>query len=304
MGFFPANHYTSRMTDHTEQSPDSNNVATSALRRILRPLVKWLIANQITYPYLINMLKSIYVEVADKEFPVAGRKQTDSRINLLTGVHRKDVKRIRSESDPAVPAKSNTSIGAQLVARWMGDKSLHDEAGKPRLLPISSADNGETVSFDSLVSEIARHDIRPKVVLDELERLDVIEILDNNEVRLSTSAYTPNKDKDEKLFFFGKNIQDHIAASVHNVTDQTPPYFDRSVYYDQLSEESITLLNELCSKLGMDALIRVNEKALELQQRDQNQENTPKYRMNFGIFHFNTEYNRTVDEPDSESSKD
>jgi len=37
------------------------------------------------------------VDVAVKEFPVDGKPQTDSRVTLLTGVHRKDVKRLRNE---------------------------------------------------------------------------------------------------------------------------------------------------------------------------------------------------------------
>ena len=69
----------------------------TALRKLLRPLVRLLLSFQVSYPFLSTLLKSIYVDVADQEFSVDGKRQSDSRITLLTGVHRKDVKRLRDE---------------------------------------------------------------------------------------------------------------------------------------------------------------------------------------------------------------
>ena len=58
----------------------------SALRRLLRPIVRLLLSNAITYPYLSDLLKLIFVETAEKEFGLGVRRLTDSRITLLTGV--------------------------------------------------------------------------------------------------------------------------------------------------------------------------------------------------------------------------
>lgn len=278
------------MQDNT--SPQSGNTAViSALRKILRPLVKFMIANQITYTYLSNMLKSVYVEVAENDFPVEGKKQTDSRINLLTGVHRKDVKRIRAEPDNLDIRPANISIGAQLIARWMGDKDLLNPDHTPKILPLQDVDEFSTKSFEGLVSNIAKGDIRPRVVLDELMRLDMVELDPDHNVILKTTAFTPNRGQEEKLYFFGKNIQDHLCAGVHNLSGEQPPFFDRSVYYDELSVQSIAELNELANTLGMEALIKVNERALALQTADQSSANA-LYRMNFGIFNYNQDYNQ------------
>lgn len=270
-----------------QTSPEQGNtVILTALRKILRPLVKFMIANQITYPYLIGLLKSIYVEVAEDEFPVEGKKQTDSRINLLTGVHRKDVKRLRAEENSPELRPANVSIGAQLIARWVGDRKLLNADGSPRILPLQNDDEFSAESFEGLVSTIARGDIRPRVVLDELMRLDMVELDPDHNVILKTKAFTPNRGQEEKLFFFGKNIQDHLCAGVHNLAGQQPPFFDRSVYYDELTAASISKLNELANQLGMDALIRMNERALELQTADRDARDA-SYRMNFGIFNYN-----------------
>lgn len=263
-----------------------------AIKKVLRPLIKLMLSYQITYPLLISQLKSLYVEVAEKEFKVNHKRQSDSRINLLTGVHRKDVKRLRAETVAEAAAPANVSTGAQIIGEWMGSPEYLDESGQPRPLPLKTV-NGDTSSFEELVEKVCKQDIRPRVILDEWLRLEVARLEDDHVV-LNTGAFTPAKGFDEKVFFFGKNTRDHIAASAHNLLGNKPSYFDRSVYYDRLSEESITELAELADTLGMQALMAMNKKALELQKRDR-QKTESGHRMNFGVFNFNTVTNEKED---------
>ena len=291
--FFPLGIILRFMPDNS--SLQQGNIAViSALRKILRPLVKFMVANQVTYPFLISMLKSVYVDVAEQDFPVPGKKQTDSRINLLTGVHRKDVKRLRSEEDIPETRPMNISVGSQIVARWIGDKQLQNPDGTPKILPLQDQDEFSNDSFEGLVANIAKGDIRPRVVLDELMRLDMVELDPDHRVILKTSAFTPDKGQEEKLYFFGKNIQDHLNAGVHNLAGEKPPFFDRSVYYDELSQASINELTEMANKLGMEALIKINERALALQNADRKGPDN-HYRMNFGIFNYNQQYDPAVE---------
>lgn len=291
--FFPLGIILRFMPDNS--SLQQGNIAViSALRKILRPLVKFMVANQVTYPFLINMLKSVYVDVAEQDFPVPGKKQTDSRINLLTGVHRKDVKRLRSEEDIPETRPMNISVGSQIVARWLGDKQLQNPDGTPKILPLQDQDEFSNDSFEGLVANIAKGDIRPRVVLDELMRLDMVELDPDHRVILKTSAFTPDKGQEEKLYFFGKNIQDHLNAGVHNLAGEKPPFFDRSVYYDELSQASINELTEMANKLGMEALMKINERALALQNADRKGPDN-HYRMNFGIFNYNQQYDPAVE---------
>jgi len=291
--FFPHAIILRLMPDnHTHEQ--GNIAVVTALRKILKPLVKFMVANQVTYPFLSSMLKSVYVEVAEKDFPVPGKKQTDSRINLLTGVHRKDVKRLRAEEDLPETRPANISIGAQIVARWVGDKNLQNPDGTPRMLLLQDNDEFSMNSFEGLVANIAKGDIRPRVVLDELMRLDMVELDPDHNVILKTKAFTPDKGQQEKLYFFGKNIQDHLNASVHNLAGEKPPFFDRSVYYDELSPASIEELNDMANRLGMEALMKINERALALQTADKGAANA-RYRMNFGIFNYNQSYNQSYD---------
>ncbi|MEQ9210403.1 MAG: DUF6502 family protein, partial [Pseudomonadales bacterium] len=218
------------MTDERNKSPGSPAgpppELVGAIHKVLRPLVKLMLSYQITYPILIAQLKSLYVDVAEKDFQVNHKRQSDSRINLLTGVHRKDVKRLRAETIDHAETPASVSTGAQIIGEWMGSPEYLDENGNPRALPLKTV-TGNTPSFEQLVEKVCRQDIRPRVILDEWLRLDVAH-LEDDYVVLNTGAFTPEKGFDEKVFFFGKNTRDHIAASAHNLLGQKPPYFDRS----------------------------------------------------------------------------
>ncbi|MEL6204443.1 MAG: DUF6502 family protein, partial [Pseudomonadota bacterium] len=69
------------------------------LRGLVRPLVRTLISRGVTAPAFYRLLKQVYVEVAHEEFRIDDAPPTDSRITLLTGVHRRDVRAILEAED-------------------------------------------------------------------------------------------------------------------------------------------------------------------------------------------------------------
>lgn len=263
-----------------------------ALRKLLMPLVHLLVARQIPYPVLANLLKSIYVDVADRDFPLEGKRQTDSRITLLTGVHRKDVKRLRGElSDGASPPKT-VSLGAQLAGRWQGVDEFLDAEGRPRPLPVQAEDDAP--SFERLVSSVTA-DIRPRAVLDEWLRLGIVHFDDRGRVALDTGVFAPQKGLEEKLYYFGRNLQDHVAAAAHNVLGQEPAFMERSVHYAELTPEATSELSQLAEEQGMAALRAVNRAALERKQRDP-QDGSANRRIHFGVYLYEAAEEETPDE--------
>lgn len=271
----------------------------SAVKRVLRPLVGLLLDHNLTYTWLSGILKATFVEVAEKEFRLPGKNQTDSRITLLTGVHRKDVRRLRREpkADEAPPA--SVYLGAQLVALWISDDRFLDRGGDPLPLPRRRHDD-DGPSFEELVTSVSK-DIRPRAVLDEWLRLEAVEIDDQDRVCLKAEAFVPSKGFDELAYYFGRNLQDHMAAARHNVQGGKPPFLERSVYYDELSPASVKALAELSKKESMKALKTLNRRARQLQKRDRESPNA-QHRMNFGVYFFDVEERRDDPETDTDSS--
>src|SRR5918998_419597 len=93
----------------------------AALRHLLRPLVRLLTSQGVTYPMLADLLKQIYVDVTVRDFALDGGPPTDSGVTLLTGVPRRDVKRL-GEAPGGTPAGEAmpqlVALGAQLAAAW------------------------------------------------------------------------------------------------------------------------------------------------------------------------------------------
>ena len=254
---------------------------------MLKPLVRLMISKGITLPTLTNILKETFVSVAEDDFPVQGKRQTDSRINLLTGVHRKDVKRLRAEERSERTMPQAVGLGAQIVSRWVSDPLTTDSEGRP--IPLPRQDKSPSVlSFDDLVEGISK-DVRPRAVLDEWLRLGVASIDENERVVLNRQAFVPEKGFDEKAFYFGRNIHDHLAATAHNLIGDGNPRLERSVHYSGLTESSVETLAKEAEKVGMDALLTLNRLAREKVEADKGKDSADQ-RFNFGLYFFDQEY--------------
>jgi hypothetical protein len=249
----------------SEAGPTSGAGALArGVRTLLRPLVRLLLSKQLTYTFIANLLKSVFVEVAEAEFTIEGKRQTDSRISLLTSIHRKEVKRLRAELGRGEVMPSTANLGALVVSRWIADPNYLDENGIALAIPRV----GETgPSFASLVESVSK-DIPACSVLDEWIRLGVVEIDERDWVVLRADSFVPNRGLDEKLHFFGRSLHDHISAGVHNILEESAPKFDRLVYYDRLTAQSAEELSAMVGVEGAEFLNRINRKALELQTRD------------------------------------
>jgi hypothetical protein len=260
-------------------------IVQRALTHVLRPLVRLMLAHGITYPAVAELLKGLYVEVADLEFRIAGKVQTDSRVSLLSGVHRKDIKRLRGHTAIAGEDESSTvSLGSEIVAAWVGSPAYTDKRKHPLPLPrlARSAEGGP--SFEALVESVSK-DIRSRAVLDEWLRLGIVHIDESDRVCLNQASFVPEKGFGEKAFYLGHNLHDHAAAAVQNMLGGAPAFLERSVHADALSESSITELAALSEKAGMDAIREITRRAVKLDSRDAEQGRGSR-RMTFGIYFY------------------
>ncbi len=265
--------------------PESPSPVLGAVRRVLRPLVRLMVASGITYPMLTELLKGLFVDVAQKEFRLDGKAPTDSRISLLTGLQRKDIRRLREGDlgdNPVAP--ESVSFGVALVARWLSEPRYADGSGQPRPLPrlASSAAEG---SFEDLVASQSK-DIRARVVLDEWLRLGIARLDDEDRVVLNTEAFIPREGAEEKLYYFAHNLHDHAAAAADNLMGNGPARLERSVSYDALSAASVAELDAQARQLGTKLLKALNATAMELEARDAGIA-APRQRFTCGLYFYN-----------------
>ena len=257
----------------------------AAMRRLLRPLVRLAMRGGITFPALSDLVKGLYIDLAEAEGADRDGAATDSRVSMLTGVHRKYVKRLREEASARSATFSmprGLSMGARIAALWNSLPEYLDEDGVPRPLPRQPASPGEP-SFDGLVASLSK-DIRARVVLDEFLRLGVASIDEQGRVHLLHAAFVPAAGIDERAYYLGRNVHDHLAAITHNLEGAGRPLPERCVHYENLSQEACEGLLVLAEKNGMKALRAVNERVQAGGATALPGE--PQWQMNFGMYFY------------------
>lgn len=269
--------------------PPSPELLLKALARLLRPLVRLLIRGGVTFPVLADLLRGLYVDVARRDLLADPKARTDSRVSLLTGVHRKEIRRQRTP-DAAQAEPAAVTRTSEIIARWLGAPAYTDPATRrPLLLPRAGADP----SFEGLVASVTR-DVRPRAVLDDLLDQGAVSLEADGRVRLSAEAFVPRPGGDEQLFYFARNLHDHLAAASANVLAAgggPAPFIDRSVHYDGLTAEAAARLDAYAREAAQRLLLDVNRLALELVEAQEVGEtqrtapgSTPTQRVNLGVY--------------------
>jgi Family of unknown function (DUF6502) len=254
----------------------------SAVMHLLRPLVRILLNHGVPFSTFAEIARWVYVEVADKEFGIEGRKQSDSRISVITGLTRKDVARIKNVEKPEDRASGlSYNRAARVVSAWVREYPLEGTASGVAPLPLEGRRS---------VSELVRRhsgDMPVRAVVDELLRVGAIRLRDTGEAELMHKHYLPPHGERRKLVYLGDDVADLIATIGHNLTAKAPDtMFQRKVFYDNVPEEHLPAVRTAARKRGeaaIDAL--VNEMAVHDRDANPKIEGTKRYRTMVGIYY-------------------
>ena len=257
----------------------------SALRHVLRPLVRLMLHKGVSWPQLAELLKELFVDVAAREMALPGKPQTDSRITLLTGVHRKDVKRLRAQQESrgtAFEEPEAVSLGMRVVSAW-SEPPFADADGMPAPLHRLASQGGAR-SFEELVASVSK-DIRARALLDEWLRLGVVRQDENLRIVLEPAAFVPSGDLEQQAWYLGHNLHDHAAAAVTNLVAGRGVFLERSVHHDGLRAETVLELAAEAERNGMKLLHGLNRKSLAARAATRRRKgDTGRY--TFGIYFY------------------
>jgi len=220
--------------------------------------VRLCLASGLNFVAFCALMRRLFIEVAEQDFALQDKKQTDSRISLLTGIHRKDVSRLRTSELTVESLPAPASRTSRIIARWLADPRACDEAGIAKALPRVSSDGD--FSFESLVADVTR-DVHPRAVLDEWVDRGLAIIDDQDRVHLSAASLISNADAETQRHYFTRNLHDHAAAAVENILADAPPFFERAVHYNNISEALAERLDKASREEAMAMLLRLNRLA-------------------------------------------
>ena len=163
---------------------NTSSSAATEIEHYLKPMARQCINSRLDYRQISEMLKTALVSVAESEFTMEGKSQTDSRISLLTGVHRKDVKRLLSGNQNESLSRQHGLI-SKLIKVWHETPELVGKDGEPKPIP-RHPQPGQSTSFSELAGTWTR-DIQVRALWDECINSGVVRLTDDGMVHLMSA---------------------------------------------------------------------------------------------------------------------
>lgn len=276
---------TARRAPKFLNASDKRRILFNSVLRVLRPLARILLRNGATYGEFADLAKWVFTDVARKDFKIPGRKQSTSRISVITGLTRKEVaKQLEVASPDDTTLQRQYHRAAKVISGWRRDPRFQGIDGQPAALPFDADDKP---SFNELVRRFSG-DMPSRAVLDELDRVGAIAKLSDGRIQLVTSAYVPAGDEAQKLLIMGKDTSLLLDTLDHNLQpNQGSPFFQRKVAYDNLPTEALPAFRQL-SAAKAQALLEELDRYLSARDRDENPEvkGTGRTEAGIGIYYF------------------
>jgi hypothetical protein len=187
------------------------------------PLGNLFVELGISCPEAESLLRSVLVHGAhERERKSAEQTVSLSRIALLTGVHRNEVKRILSTPPGIDPGREvRRHRGNRILAAWYADPDYTNTDGEPKVLELK-ATRRRAVSFSSLVKRYAPG-VWPRLILDELLRVGAVEEISEERLKVKMQSYGVAGLEIEAIEDLGHRARDLLQTLVHNLQNPKTP---------------------------------------------------------------------------------
>ena len=255
---------------------DMQEILRDALGKILMTLIRTLLRNGMSYGEFDQLARKCYVDVAYRDFAPAGKKQTVSNVAILTGLNRKEVKKL-AEVDVTQSSKVTQQYNrvVRVLGGWINDARFLRKDGVPRDLEY----DGEE-SFSELVKHYSG-DMPVAAMQKVLLSSANIKFTDDGQVRLMSHAYLPSNDPIEKLAILGIDTSQLIATIDHNLTSTEDALrFQRKASNARVAQDSIPQVKQYLNRKGQAFLEEID---LYLSQHETDDDSTVE--LSVGLFY-------------------
>ena len=190
-------------------SNDPKRAAPAALRLALRPVFRLLLRSGVTWQDASDICKATLVEVATTEYGLHGRPTNMSRVAIMTGLGRREVKRLRDLLAEAPPIEPGRLHGAtRVLTGWYLDGDFTDESGLPLELRFEQGPDGsDGPTFTDLCRRYGG-DLAPVTMRRELSRVGALEELPDGSLRVLKRYYMPLQMDPDAMVRAGSMLED------------------------------------------------------------------------------------------------
>ena len=192
---------------------DIQHQILEAVLLVLRPLARALLRAGVGYREFAEISKTAFVDVAGRDYGLRGRPTNISRVAVMTGLTRKEVRRIRdkTETGKTTALEKLTPMG-QVLHRWHTEREFVAKDGEPAVLRFS----GEGTTFSQLVKKYGG-DIPPGAMRTELKRIEAVEELEDGSLRAVKRGVVGLKGHDRLISGLAHVVYPSAMALAHNI---------------------------------------------------------------------------------------
>jgi len=264
-----------------------------ALRMMLKPLVKLLVSQGVSHGDFSEAAKDVYVEVAIRDFDKSSRVN-QSRIAILTGLTRKEVKNVIDRAMRADAHSKNHSRPARVLAGWHSDPRFIGPYGVPLEVPYESSVEGGSPCFVELVKTYSG-DMAPRPMLKELMRIGAVVETDKKMLKVLRRDFIPEALSGELVERLGHVAHNFFSTAARNIEKSGPDegVFERIVFAENgVTEQTVELFDEFVKHRGQEFLEELDN---WLVAREKVERDIPRsIQTGFGMYHY-------IENPDDKS---
>jgi hypothetical protein len=247
-----------------------------------------LIRSGISFGETAEVLKTVFVEVAARDFDLPERKTSLSRIAIITGLTRKEVaKQQEMLESGALDVDSNLNRVTRVLEGWHTDPTFTGPYGMPMELPFESP---TSASFASLVRKHSG-DMAPRAMLDELIRVGAVEQMSSGAFKVLVRVYIPRDFHPDALQRFGEVVRDFVNTYEHNM-DKRPGMgrFERIMFADDgLREDLMPAFDALLRAKGYKFLVELHNWIGAQEGTGAAKRGKRRVKTGVGVYHFVSE---------------
>ncbi|MGB5255893.1 MAG: DUF6502 family protein [Woeseiaceae bacterium] len=257
-----------------------NNTLRTSCRALLRPIASVVLKCGMTWREFSELSKAVFVSVASDEFGIRGRPTNVSRVSILTGISRKEVKRQRellAETGSGTSAK--TTDATRLLSGWHQDPAYTGTDGLPLALPPT----GAAPSFQSLFESYGG-DTPEQTLLRELLNAGSIAKDPQGQYVAKRRYHMPIEMDAGSIRFFGTNLFDHANTLCKNVTgDTNERRLEGFAVDDQIHPAVVDEFKEFLNARGQEFLEEIDDWLSQHRVDPSDSETTP-VRLGLGVY--------------------
>lgn len=228
--------------------------ALKACKHFMLPIARFLLRNGIGYKEFAEISKLAFVQVASDDYGLRGRQTNMSRISVMTGLNRKEIRKLRDrlEAEDWEP-DSTLSKPATVLATWFTSPTYVGRKGSPKWLPFEF--RSDRATFAGLVREVGG-DVPPGAMLKELTRAGCVKEVRPGIWKAIKRQYSPSGVDLFQVQRFGECLHDLASTIVSNMEQKDPNsrLFEFRAWSDKVDPKEVSALKEVVTGQGKDYL--------------------------------------------------